>query len=40
MEQNEENDYLKQQINNLKERNEYLLKENNELKKNLPENKR
>ena len=39
MEQNEENDYLKQQINNLKERNEYLLKENNELKKNLPENK-
>ena len=40
MEQNEENDYLKQQINNLKERNEYLLKENNELKKNLPENKK
>ena len=39
MEQNEENDYLKQQINNLKKRNEYLLKENNELKKNLPENK-
>ena len=36
---NDENDYLKQQINNLKERNEYLLKENNELKKNLPNDK-
>ena len=36
---NDENDYLKQQINNLKERNEYLLKENNELKKNLPQDK-
>ena len=36
---NDENDYLKQQINNLKERNEYLLKENKELKKNLPNDK-
>ena len=36
---NDENDYLKQQINNLKERNEYLLKENNELKKNFPQDK-
>ena len=38
MEPNDENDFLKQQINNLKERNEYLLKENNELKMKLPKN--
>ena len=31
--------YLEQQINNLKERNEYLLKENEELKKNLQKDK-
>ena len=35
----DENDYLKQQIKNLKERNEYLLKENNDLKMNLSKDK-
>ena len=35
---NDENDYLKQQNKNLKERNDYLLKENEQLKENIAKN--
>ena len=38
VEPNDENNYLKQQIENLKERNEYLQKENSELKENISKN--